>query len=214
METTGLTPLTGYYGVEIIQIGAVCRQTRLCAENRLNIYLRPEAYIEEEATNIHGIDMEWFDEHFYDENVYNSMSDGLEAFVEFIEEQKTYDDEEILLVAHNNFGFDIKVLVNNFDQYDVDYPNNVLAFDSLKLMKRVKDEVSNGNLRKLKLSACLDYFFDETQGHPHDAFNDANDCRRICEQGAKQLGYGSLQKFFHSNRAKPGMYKSLYWINN
>ena len=47
--------LAGYYGVEIIQIGAVCRQTRLCAENRLNIYLRPEAYIEEEATNIHGI---------------------------------------------------------------------------------------------------------------------------------------------------------------
>ena len=30
--------LAGYYGVEIIQIGAVCRQTRLSAENRLNIY--------------------------------------------------------------------------------------------------------------------------------------------------------------------------------
>ena len=54
--------------------------------------------------------MEWFDEHFYDENVYNSMSDGLEAFVEFIEEQKTYDDEEILLVSKIR-----KKIVNSFD---------------------------------------------------------------------------------------------------
>ena len=53
-------------------------------------------------------------------------------------------------VAHNNFGFDLKVLVNNIQQYGVNLPPNVLAFDSLKLMKIVKDEVSNGSLQRVK----------------------------------------------------------------
>lgn len=123
--------------------------------------------------------------------------------------KKTHASEEILLVAHNNFGFDGKVLVNNLQQYRVNFPTNVLAFDSMKLMKIVKDEVSNGNLRRLTLNACLDYFFGEAQGQPHDGFNDANNCRRICEHGAKQLGYGSFQEFFHLNRNVHGMYKTL-----
>ena len=54
-------------------------------------------------------------------------------------------------VAHNNFGFDLKVLINNLQQYRVNFPTNVLAFDSLKLMKIVKDEVSNGRLQRVKV---------------------------------------------------------------
>ena len=88
--------------------------------------------------------------------------------------------------------------------------NNVLAFDSLKLMKKVKKEVSNGNLRKLNLNACLDYFFGETQGHHHDALKDANYCRRICEHGAKQLGYWSLHQFFNLNKnSDVGLWKQI-----
>merc|ERR1712150_34410 len=96
---------------------------------------------------------------------------------------------------------------NNLDKYSLTFPNNVLAFDSLNLMKRVKDEDSDGNLQKLSLSACLDYFFEVEQKYPHCAFSDADDCRRICEHGAKELGYGSLQEFFNSNRDTPGMCK-------
>ena len=31
------------------------------------------------------------------------------------------------------------------------------------------------------------------------SFSDADDCRRICEHGAKQLGYGSYQRYILCN---------------
>jgi len=87
LETTGLTPLTGYHGVQIIQIGAVCRHTRLREESTLNIYIRPEVKIDPNATNIHGITMQWFNT-IQDDNVFHSYQEGLEEFVAFIEGQK------------------------------------------------------------------------------------------------------------------------------
>jgi hypothetical protein len=65
-------------------------------------------------------------------------------------------------------------------------------------MKKVRD-ASNGNLTRISLDACLDYFFQDEQAWPHSAFYDADDCRRICEHGAKELGYGSFQHYIHSN---------------
>ena len=74
-------------------------------------------------------------------------------------------------VAHNNRGFDQKVLLNNMRKFNVAWPNGqyINFFDSLDLMKKVKD-VSNGNLTKISLNACLDYFFQEEQASPHTAF--------------------------------------------
>ena len=52
------------------------------------------------------------------------------------------------------------------------WPNGryINFFDSLDLMKKVKD-VSNGNLTRISLNACLDYFFQEEQASPHSAFS-------------------------------------------
>ena len=56
-------------------------------------------------------------------------------------------------------------------KFNVAWPNGryINFFDSLDLMKKVKD-MSNGNLTKISLNACLDYFFQEEQASPHSAF--------------------------------------------
>ena len=72
-----------------------------------------------------------------------------------------------------------------------------MMFDSIHLMKEVRNE--GANLPRLNLDSCLNYFFNENQEDPHNAYFDADDCRRISEQGAKQLGYGSLREFIVNN---------------
>ena len=64
----------------------------------------------------------------------------------------------------------MKVLFNNLDRFNVFLPDgpNIHFYDSLHLMREVKDAV-NGNLTRLSLSACLDYFFGEKQASPHYA---------------------------------------------
>ena len=64
----------------------------------------------------------------------------------------------------------MKVLLNNLDRFNVMLPDgpNIHFFDSLHLMKEVKD-VSNGNLTRISLNACLHYFFQEGQATPHSA---------------------------------------------
>ena len=72
-------------------------------------------------------------------------------------------------MAHNNSGFDSKVLLNNLDRFNVYLPNGpkVHFFDSIHLMQELKNV--NGQLARLSLDACLNYFFNEKQGSPHDA---------------------------------------------
>jgi len=202
LETTGLRPLTGPNGVEIVQIGAVCKHTRNKNTQELDIYLVPNGRINPGATQIHGLTRDELIGDLLDrkyDNVYRPQQ-GLQEFMNFVDEQRDYDNEKILLVAHNNRGFDQKVLLNNMRKFNVAWPNGqyINFFDSLDLMKKVKD-VSNGNLTKISLNACLDYFFQEEQASPHTAFWDADDCRRICEHGAKKLGYGSYQHYIRSH---------------
>ena len=99
-------------------------------------------------------------------------------------------------VSHDNSGFNLKVMINNLDKYGILFPSNLLMFDALVLMQKVKN-ASNGNLRKLSLDACLDYFYVVYKYVGHDAMHDADYCRRVCEQGAKFLGYGSLHQYFN-----------------
>jgi DNA polymerase III epsilon subunit-like protein len=55
LETTNLRPLTGPNGIEIVQIGAVCKHTRNKKTQELNIYLVPNREISAGATQVHGL---------------------------------------------------------------------------------------------------------------------------------------------------------------
>jgi hypothetical protein len=52
-------------------------------------------------------------------------------------------------------------------------------------MREIRNKGKYGNMERLSLDACLEYFYeiDQNQNIEHDALNDAEYCRRICEQG-------------------------------
>ena len=96
LETTNLRPLTGPNGIEIVQIGAVCKHTRNKKTQNLDIYLIPNREISAGATQVHGLtrdSLRKFDDVFRPKR-------GLQTFMNFLEQQREYNKEKILLVSY------------------------------------------------------------------------------------------------------------------
>ena len=99
LETTNLRPVSGPNGVEIVQIGAVCKHTRNKTQKKLNIYIIPTCRISLGATRVHGLTRQ---ELIEDERKYNNVfhpETGLQEFMEFLNEQREFDDEMIIMVS-------------------------------------------------------------------------------------------------------------------
>ena len=99
LETTNLRPLTGPNGIEIVQIGAVCKHDRNKKTQKLDIFLVPNREISAGATGVHGLTRDGLIE---DEREYSNIfrpKRGLQEFMNFLEEQREYDDENIWLVS-------------------------------------------------------------------------------------------------------------------
>ena len=103
LETTGLRPLTGPNGVEIVQIGAVCKHTRNKNTQKLSsgdgIYIVPNREISAGATQVHGLTRDGLIEDKRQFSNVFSPKRGLQEFVNFVEEQREYSGEKILLVS-------------------------------------------------------------------------------------------------------------------
>ena len=102
LETTGLRPMTGPNGVEIVQIGAVCKHTRNKKTQELDIYLVPNGRISPGATQVHGLTRDELIGDLLDRKYSNVFrpQEGLQEFMNFLEEQREYDNEKILLVSN------------------------------------------------------------------------------------------------------------------
>jgi len=61
------------------------------------------------------------------------MKKGLESFIEWLDNNY---DEPVLLVAHNCFKFDAKVLLLNMSKYDVGWSRNIWGFSDSLLASR------------------------------------------------------------------------------
>ena len=101
LETTGLRPLTGPNGVEIVQIGAVCKHTRNKNTQKLadgdGIYLVPKREISAGATLVHGLTRDELIGDLHDRKYSNVFrpKQGLQEFMNFVDEQRDYDNEKI-----------------------------------------------------------------------------------------------------------------------
>lgn len=97
--------------------------------------INPGSPIPKEATAIH---------HITDEMVANSPS-----FKEVAEEFIKFCDGEVVLIAHNNDGFDLHFLRNEFSRCSMNLPNwNFL--DSLKWARRYRPDLPKHTLQFLR----------------------------------------------------------------
>ena len=104
LQTSHFQPVSGPDGAQIVQIGAVSTLKGLSQEEdfgqeRFNIYLIPTCSISDSATRAHGLTHEnLLEAEIETGNVFSTRT-GLEMFMNFLENQKDSDDEEILLVS-------------------------------------------------------------------------------------------------------------------
>ena len=100
LATTNLRPVSGPNGVEIVQIGAVCKHTRNKTTKKLNIYIIPNCRISRGATKVHGVSRRNLIKR--ERRNYNNVfhpSGGLQVFMQFLCDKREFDDERIFLVS-------------------------------------------------------------------------------------------------------------------
>ena len=90
--------------------------------------------------------------------------------------------------------FDAKVLLRNFEEFELHYSDTIMGFsDSLLASRQLYTGASSH-----RLSAML-YEVGLPVRESHDAMDDADDCRRICRRMAAQCGYRFMDFIFDPN---------------
>lgn len=106
LETNGLDTSS----VSIMQICVMDEENNLLMNNYVYPY---DGNID--GTHIHGIDKE-----VLDTNMANEPQDMLKSMIDII--QFRYPEEDIYLMAYNNFGYDQQVLEYNFKRFNIEIP--------------------------------------------------------------------------------------------
>ena len=121
IETTDLQPLTGPYGVEIVQIGAVCMHRRIQRQKTFDTYLIPTHEISPDVTKAHGLNRgNLINRYKLSKVITGFPSDtlpinyGLDKFMNFLHEQKQDMHETILLVKKSSIFHAIILLTSLF----------------------------------------------------------------------------------------------------
>ena len=141
LETTGF-PTTS----EILQVAAITDESDANDDALFNQYIYPETnYIPHGAQKVHGISIVNDELHKNGERLTDvaSATEGLNDFLEFLEDLRENDDEEIVLCAHNCRRFDSKTLSHNLGIRGLSLPANVKFSDSLSILKKYHQEIGN-----------------------------------------------------------------------
>ena len=141
LQTSHFLPVDGPDGAQIVQIGAVSTLKGLSQEedfgqDRFNIYLIPTCSISDAATKKHGLTHEnLLEAEIETGNVFSTRT-GLEMFMNFLENQKDSDDEEILLVSVYFHFLTIQIKDNvNFCLYFPKWYSNLKLFYFSRLVE-------------------------------------------------------------------------------
>jgi DNA polymerase-3 subunit epsilon len=127
-ETTGISAQKD----RIIEIAAFDPVLQRTFEKLIN----PGIPIPKEATNIHGISDEMVAEK-------PSFAEIGKEFVEFCE-------GEVVLIAHNNDGFDIHFLRSEYARHQLEMPPSWMFLDSLKWARRYRTDLPKHTLQFLR----------------------------------------------------------------
>lgn len=153
-ETTGGSCLD-----EICQLAAA-EYVNGQLERTLNLYLRPTCEMNPWAEQIHGISMDYLDEHGID------PEDALRQFFDFL-------GSDVLLVAHNN-RFDMRMLQQECVKFDVAFePEEVQLCDTLALSRYLRPDLESHALGNLLEPLGVD------AANSHDALEDVMACAGV-----------------------------------
>lgn len=161
-ETTGCSCTD-----EICQLAAaefVCGRL----ERTMNVYVRPSCEMDPQAERIHGISMDYLEEHGVD------PVDALRRFFDFL-------GSDVLLVAHNN-RFDLRMLQQECAKFDCPFePEGVETCDTLALSRRLRPDLKSHALGNLLGPLGVEGV------NSHDALDDVLACAGVFFKLRKEL---------------------------
>ena len=122
--------------IEIVEIAAKTH------DKGFEKYILPTCRITQGATQHHGIyqkDGEILDRNSWRQTALPCLNpyEGLTAFMKWIDDIKN-EEQEIILVAHNNKFFHSDILAHNLKKFGVSLPDYVHFSDSIHLMKKIQ----------------------------------------------------------------------------
>lgn len=190
LNTTSLVPPPGGYGIQIVQIGAMYKAYDGVWQD-FDEFSMPTIPIERGAYLKHGINRALL----RNENA-PFIEDTLWNFADFINPPRGC---YTILVAHNCFAFDSRVLKKNFDMF-----LSMLGHPLDKRKLYFYDSMHFANIttfhRNCSLEYCMEYYLNEPRYQCQVALEKANLCRRISEEIAKIENYGSFKHFIVNNQ--------------
>ena len=129
-------------------------------ERTMNVYIRPTCEMNPWAEQVHGISMDYLDEHGID------PADALHQFFDFL-------GADVLLVAHNN-RFDLKMLRQECVKFDCAFkPDGVEMCDTLALSRHLRPDLESHALGNLLEPLGVDGV------NSHDALDDVMACAGV-----------------------------------
>jgi len=176
LETTGLIRDNGEDIPNIIQIGAVDSYGE---KDPFMIHIVPGRAIEEKATEVTGYSTDSsFRELIHKDSNREIMAvDRETAFQAFMDCLDETFGESVLLVAHNCFNFDAKILLHNLKQCDIDFKKTIFGFSDSLLACRAMYGPPSHLAYMLKMVGIH-------KQQAHDAQEDAEDLRRMVKRVA------------------------------
>jgi len=173
-----------------------------------DIYLRPEVEFNSKASEINGMAKDQYGNLFKNGQEVEQATDmkmGLELFLNYLEHFDNH--QELILVSHNNFKFDSKILLKNLGAYHLRLPQRVSFADTIDFMKFLRQNGHRGRNGQefgrfagaLSLKNCLLHMFGENLENAHDAMSDTIALRKITEYGAVSQGYDNYNAFLRKD---------------
>ena len=100
-----------------------------------------------------------------------------------------YGDNNIVLVAHNNFGYDQLIFESEYKRKNLELPSNIYFYDTLPLFRKIfKNDCTSfklGNLYKKLIS-------DKDEGEFHTALYDTQCLSKLFKLAMKKSNYTTI----------------------
>lgn len=155
----------------LLQIAAVTSEGQ-----QFNIFVDPKCNLSEDCTNFSGF-------HYHQNNLYRNglrlqslpIQQALQNFMQFLSNL----NKPIVLVFHNGFTFDCKVLARFITKLNISIPSNLLTVaDTLPY---VRIHLKSSQLTDHKLTT-LATFFNIHYEHAHDALSDSLTLKSVSDR--------------------------------
>jgi len=187
-----------FKGTRLIQIAAITEQG-----DEFNVFINPQEPLLLPIINLLGIN-------YYQGQLYRkglklesfTAKQALHQFADWIEQKQ----QPVILIFHNGFNFDCKVLIRQFLDHRVKIPSNLIKFgDTLPYFReQIKPPVITNHTL-----ASLAAYFNIKQEAAHCALSDSKTLKQICEAHCKGSDIGIMFRTY--NRSIQEYLNNLIW---